>query len=199
MTSVVANRHPEEGSMPHKLPFTRLAAALACAALPALATAAGFELKSTDVAEGSTLTNAQVFNGFGCKGDNVSPALAWSGAPAGTKSYALTVYDPDAPTGSGWWHWVVYDLPPATTGLPKGAKAATLPAGAHQGNNDFGTGDFGGACPPPGDKPHHYIFTVYALKVPKLDVPSTATAALIGYMINANKIGSATLNARYGR
>jgi len=175
-------------------------AALACAAVAAAAPATAFELRSSDVAEGSTLTKAQVFSGFGCTGENISPALQWSGAPTGTKSFALTVYDPDAPTGSGWWHWVVYDLPAGTTSLPRGiGKSASLPAGAREGRNDFGTLDFGGACPPPGDAPHHYIFTVYALKVDKLGVPADATAALIGFNIKANSLGSATLNARYGR
>jgi len=177
------------------------AAAIAFAWLLAAAAPVGaFELKSPDIAEGSTLGMAQVFSGFGCTGGNVSPALQWSGAPAGTKSFALTVYDPDAPTGSGWWHWIVYDLPASSTGLARGVgKGAALPAGAQQGRNDFGTGDFGGACPPVGDKPHHYIFTIYALKVEKLGVPADATAALIGYNINANQLGSAKLNARFGR
>jgi hypothetical protein len=168
-------------------------------ALAAAAPAAAFDLRSPDIAEGSTLTKAQVFSGFGCTGDNQSPALRWSGAPAGTKSFALTVYDPDAPTGSGWWHWIVYDIPASTKELPKGVKAASLPAGARQGRNDFGNGDFGGACPPVGDKPHRYIFTVFALKVDKLDVPADATAALIGYMLHANSLATATLKARYGR
>jgi hypothetical protein len=182
-----------------------LPCALACAlsvvaALPAPAAAAGFELHSADIAEGATLGKAQVFAGFGCTGDNLSPALAWSGVPDGTKSLALTVYDPDAPTGSGWWHWVVFDIPAGTSALPKGVgKGAALPVGTRQGRNDFGTSEFGGACPPVGDKPHHYIFTVYALKVPKLEVGADASAALIGFMINANRLGAATLNARYGR
>ena len=183
-----------------KLRTVPAAAALASSCLLAVASAGAFELKSTDIAEGATLTKAQVFAGFGCTGENVSPALQWSGAPAGTKSFALTAYDPDAPTGSGWWHWIVYDLPADTTGLARGiGKTAALPAGAHQGRNDFGSGDFGGACPPAGDKPHRYIFTIYALKVDRLDVQSDATAALIGFMINANRLGSASLTARYGR
>jgi hypothetical protein len=173
-----------------------LAGSLACAALSAQA----LELRSPDVAEGSTLSAAQVFSGFGCSGQNLSPALTWSGAPAGTQSFALTVYDPDAPTGSGWWHWLVIDIPATAKGLEKGiGKGAALPAGARQGRNDFGTGDFGGACPPAGDKPHRYYFTLYALKVPKLDVPADATAAYIGFMIHANKLDSATIRAHYGR
>ena len=164
--------------------------------------AAGFTLTSTAVKPGSMLTDAQVFNGFGCTGKNISPALSWSGAPAGTKSFALTVYDPDAPTGSGWWHWVVFNLPASVKQLPEGAGSADgkgLPPGSVQGRTDFGAPGFGGACPPAGDKPHRYVFSVYALKTDKLDVPADATAALVGFMINANKIGEAKFTARYGR
>ena len=159
-----------------------------------------FELRSTDVADGAALSKAQVFSGFGCSGDNVSPALTWTGAPAGAKSFALTVYDPDAPTGSGWWHWIVFDLPAGTGSLARGiGRRASLPAGARQARNDYGTADFGGACPPMGDAPHRYVFTIYALKVDKLDVPQAASAALVGYMINAHQIGKASITARYGR
>jgi len=177
---------------------------IAFAALGAatLAHAAGFTLSSPTIKPGGTLTDAQVFQGFGCTGKNVSPALKWSGAPAGTKSFALTVYDPDAPTGSGWWHWVVYNIPATATELPEGAGAAdgkSLPAGTAQGRTDFGAAGFGGACPPKGDKPHRYIFTVYALKTDKLDVPPDATAALVGFMINANKLDKASFTAKYGR
>jgi Raf kinase inhibitor-like YbhB/YbcL family protein len=166
------------------------------------AQAAGFSLSSPTIKPNSMLGEAQVFNGFGCSGKNTSPALTWSGAPAGTKSFALTVYDPDAPTGSGWWHWVVYNIPAGTTQLPEGAGAVDgkgLPAGTIQGHTDFGSAAFGGACPPPGDKPHRYIFTVYALKTDKLDVPKGATASLVGFMVNANAIGKATLTGMYGR
>jgi len=166
-----------------------------------LAQAAGFTLSSPTIKPGSTLTQAQVFNGFGCSGQNISPALKWSGAPAGTKSFAVTLYDPDAPTGSGWWHWVVINLPADSTGLVEGAGSVVgkLPAGAVQGRTDFGAPGFGGACPPQGDKPHRYIFTVYALKTDKIDVPADATAALIGFMLNANKLATATFTAKYGR
>ncbi|MCK6423247.1 MAG: YbhB/YbcL family Raf kinase inhibitor-like protein [Aquabacterium sp.] len=148
------------------------------------------------------LTEAQVFKGFGCEGRNLSPALKWSGAPQGTKSFALTVYDPDAPTGSGWWHWVVYNLPADVSELPEGAGAPDgkgLPAGTAQGRTDFGAPGFGGACPPKGDKPHRYIFTLYALKTDKLELPADATAALVGFMIHANQLGKTSFQARYGR
>jgi len=164
--------------------------------------AAGFTLSSPTVKPGSTLTDAQVFNGFGCTGKNVSPALKWSGAPAGTKSFAVTLYDPDAPTGSGWWHWVVYNIPANATELPEGAGSADgkqLPAGAVQGRTDFGAPGFGGACPPQGDKPHRYIFTVYALKTDKLDIPADGTAALVGFMVHGNQLGKASFTANYGR
>ncbi|GAA0769542.1 YbhB/YbcL family Raf kinase inhibitor-like protein [Ideonella azotifigens] len=185
--------------MKHPRPLILCATLLA---LPLLASAAGFELSSLDIAPGARLAEAQVFKGFGCDGGNRSPALNWHGAPAGTQSYAVTVYDPDAPTGSGWWHWVVYNLPAATTSLSAGAGDTAkpmLPAGAAQGRTDFGRTGFGGACPPPGDKPHRYIFTVHALGVPKLALPADATAAMVGYMIQANRLGSATLEASYGR
>lgn len=185
--------------MSYRATIAATAAALLCAAG---VSAADFSLSSPTIAPGSTLTLEQVYKGFGCEGANVSPELTWSGAPQGTKSFAVTVYDPDAPTGSGWWHWVVYDLPATAHGLAKGAGDASgkgLPAGAKQGRTDFGTPGFGGACPPPGDKPHRYIFTVFALKVGKLDVPADATAALIGFMLNANKLGSATFTAKYAR
>ena len=166
------------------------------------AQAGGFALRSPTIKPGSTLTQAQVFNGFGCSGKNISPALSWSGAPAGTKSYALTVYDPDAPTGSGWWHWVVFNIPATATQLPEGAGSADgkgLPAGSLQARTDFGAPGFGGACPPAGDKPHRYVFTVYALKTDKLEVPADATAALVGFMIHANRLGEARFIAHYGR
>jgi Raf kinase inhibitor-like YbhB/YbcL family protein len=171
-------------------------------AWPAMAAGAAFKLESPTIKPGATLTEAQVFNGFGCSGKNLSPALQWSGAPQGTKSFAVTLYDPDAPTGSGWWHWVVINIPAGTTSLPEGAGSpdgGKLPPGSVQGRTDFGTPGFGGACPPKGDKPHRYIFTVYALKTDKLDVSPDGTAALVGFMIHGNSLGSATLTAKYGR
>jgi Raf kinase inhibitor-like YbhB/YbcL family protein len=159
-----------------------------------------FKLESSAVPQNGTIANDQVFKGFGCTGKNISPPLRWTGAPSGTKSFALTVYDPDAPTGSGWWHWVVYNIPATVTELAQGAgnPGGKLPAGAMQGRTDFGSAAYGGPCPPGGDKPHHYIFTVYALKVEKIDVPADSTAAGIGFSINANKLSSASLTATYG-
>ena len=164
--------------------------------------AGGFTLTSPTIKPGAFLSEEQVFNGFGCSGKNASPALKWTAGPTGTKSYAITVYDPDAPTGSGWWHWIVYNIPINVTELPAGAGDATgklLPPGAVQSRTDYGTRAFGGACPPKGDKPHRYIFTVYALKIEKIDVPDDATAALIGFMIHANSLGKTGFTAKYGR
>ena len=160
-----------------------------------------FALSSPDIANGGKISDAQVFNSFGCSGRNVSPALSWSNAPAGTKSFALLVHDPDAPTGSGWWHWVVYDIPAGTTSLAANAGDSTknlMPGGAVQGRTDFGTPGYGGPCPPPG-KPHHYHFRLYALKVPKLDVPADATAAFIGFNVKANSLGETEILGLYGR
>jgi len=161
----------------------------------------GFTVSSTDIAQSKPIEMKQVFNGFGCSGQNLSPALSWSNAPAGTKSFAIMAYDPDAPTGSGWWHWVVYNIPANTTSIPAGAgdaEKSTLPAGAVQGRTDFGTKGYGGPCPPPG-KPHRYYFRVHALKVAKIEVPPDATAAMIGFNVNANTIEKAEIMATYGR
>jgi Raf kinase inhibitor-like YbhB/YbcL family protein len=167
-----------------------------------IAHASDFVLSSPTIEPGSTLGEDHVFNGFGCSGKNQSPALKWTAGPKETKSYAVTVYDPDAPTGSGWWHWVVYNIPANVTELAAGAGDATqqhLPAGAKQGRTDFGTHEFGGACPPQGDKPHRYVFTVHALKTEKIDVPEEASAAMVGFMIHANLAGKASFTAKFGR
>jgi Raf kinase inhibitor-like YbhB/YbcL family protein len=162
-----------------------------------------FRLSSPDVAEGATMKMEQVFNGFGCTGQNVSPALAWTGAPAGTKSFALILHDPDAPTGvGGFTHWIAYNIPASATGLARGAGAAdgkALPAGAMQATTSFGAPGYGGPCPPAGDKPHRYVFTLYALNTDKVTLPPNATQALAGFTINGARIGSATFTAMYGR
>lgn len=180
----------------------RILSVLLIASASSLARAGGFQLSSPDIQPGKMMPQRFEFNGFGCSGENKSPALTWSGAPKGAKSFALTVYDPDAPTGSGWWHWVVINIPADVNELPADAgalKSTTLPKGATQIRTDYGSAAFGGICPPQGDKPHHYIFTVYALKTDKIEVPADATAALAGYMIHSNMLAKASFTALYGR
>ncbi|MCF6201182.1 MAG: YbhB/YbcL family Raf kinase inhibitor-like protein [Hydrogenimonas sp.] len=159
-----------------------------------------FTLKSPDLS--GQLTIEQVYNGFGCKGKNISPKLIWSGEPKGTKSFAITMYDPDAPTGSGWWHWVVFNIPASVHKLEKGAgdpAKGLLPKGAIQSVTDFGKPGFGGACPPVGDRAHRYIVTVYALDVPKLPLSPDSSAALVGFMLEKHALAKASLISYYGR
>ncbi len=173
------------------------------AATLALAPAAhAFELTSQDIQAGQPMPKAQEYSGFGCDGDNRSPQLAWKDAPEGTKSFALTVYDPDAPTGSGWWHWVAFNIPADVHELPAGAgdpQAGLAPAGMVQHRTDYGSLGFGGACPPKGDKPHRYQFRIFALDVDRLDIAPEASDALVGFMLNAHKLGVAGLEALYQR
>ena len=179
-----------------------LIATAALAFVAATPAQAAFKLSSPEIKANSTMDKKFEANVFGCTGENKSPALKWSGAPKDTRSYAVTVYDPDAPTGSGWWHWVLVNVPANVTELKPDAGNASggnLPQGARQVRTDYGATAWGGACPPPGDKPHRYVFTVHALKVDKLDIPQDATAALAGFMINANSIGKASFTAKYGR
>jgi Raf kinase inhibitor-like YbhB/YbcL family protein len=197
---------------------TSLLLALAAAGISGCSTtspATEFTLSSPDL-QGGSFDNKFVLNGFGCKGENVSPTLIWRNPPAGTKSFALQVYDPDAPTGSGFWHWAVYNIPPTTVILSQGVgnRPERLPGGAFGGNTDFmdtgatgGNGNYGGPCPPEGDRPHRYIFTVYALAVDKLEVaagvPRTGSAALYGFVLNKGigsaLLGKASFTATYGR
>lgn len=168
-----------------------------------VAMAAGFTLSSPDIAPRQTIASKFIFNSFGCKGENISPALNWKHAPAGTKSFAIMVHDPDAPTGgAGFWHWVVVNLPSTMTGLAQGdgrLDSGTLPPGALQIRNDYGQAAWGGPCPPVGDKPHHYNFTVYALKTEKLSIPADASTSVVGFMINSHALAKASFTARYGR
>ena len=162
-------------------------------------TAQEFDLTSTTVSEGGMLTNSHVFEGFGCEGGNESPQLSWSGTPNGTQSFAINVYDPDAPTGSGWWHWNVVNLPASTTSIAQNASTdGNLPGGALEIRNDYGSVGFGGACPPPGEV-HRYVFTVYALGTEHLDLPEDPSNALVGFMIRANMLDSASITAVYHR
>ncbi|MBM3568079.1 MAG: YbhB/YbcL family Raf kinase inhibitor-like protein [Alphaproteobacteria bacterium] len=176
-----------------------IGAALVAAGLAALP-AAAMEVKTTTFKPNGMLDIAQVFKGFGCEGGNRSPALSWSGAPAATKSFAVTAYDPDAPTGSGWWHWLVINIPASVTALAENAgSGAGLPAGAVQTRTDFGAAGYGGPCPPKGHGTHRYIFTVHALSAEKIEVPAEASAALVGYMLNANILAKASVTGEYRR
>ncbi|MDN4503241.1 YbhB/YbcL family Raf kinase inhibitor-like protein [Alteromonadaceae bacterium BrNp21-10] len=168
--------------------------------LPAFA--ATFTLASNDIAQGEMMDKEQEFNGFGCAGGDISPHLKWANAPTGTKSFAITVYDPDAPTGSGWWHWQVVNIPANVMELAADAgssKASSMPTGSVQIANDYGSKSFGGVCPPNGHGVHHYRFTIHALSVEKLELPDDASGALAGYMINANTLASSTIEALYKR
>ncbi|HTG00464.1 MAG TPA: YbhB/YbcL family Raf kinase inhibitor-like protein [Nitrospirota bacterium] len=159
-----------------------------------------FTLKSDQI--GGQLTVDQVYSGFGCTGKNISPALKWMNGPKAAKSYAVTVYDPDAPTGSGWWHWVIFNIPADVTELATDAGNAQknlAPKGSVQSVTDYGKPGFGGACPPPGDKPHRYIFTVFALDIPKLDLDEKVNPALAGFMLNQHALAKASLISYYGR
>ena len=139
-------------------------------------------------------------HGFGCAGGNISPALAWSGAPADTRSFAVTCFDPDAPTGCGFWHWVLVNLPPDLTSLPAGAGSGEgLPAGALHIRNDYSTWAYGGPCPPEGDGPHHYVFTLHAVGLDALPVDGDTSAAVVGFNLNFNTLEKATLTALYKR
>lgn len=161
----------------------------------------GFTLSSPDLLQGQLMNKAQEFEGFGCDGGNTSPELIWNNAPEGTEAFAVTVYDPDAPTGSGWWHWQIVNIPSKVTSLAAGAgnqRNNIAPQGSRQMENDYGSVGFGGACPPVGHGVHRYQFTVHALSE-KLEVPEKASGALVGYLINANSLGSSTIESLYRR
>jgi Raf kinase inhibitor-like YbhB/YbcL family protein len=177
-----------------------LAVGLGMPAAPAMA--AGFTVTATDFHDGGTIPMAQVFNASGCTGGNHSPAIFGSGEPAGTKSFAVTMYDPDAPTGSGWWHWTVFNIPAGVHSLPADAGSVNwtlLPPGASQGRTDFGFSNYGGPCPPAGDKPHHYQFTVYAVKQAHLALDAESAGAVVGFALHFNTLATARVTGRYGR
>jgi Raf kinase inhibitor-like YbhB/YbcL family protein len=172
--------------------------------LTSAVSAAGMKLTSAEIKNGATIGIEQVFKGFGCTGSNVSPSLNWTEAPSGAKSFAVTMYDPDAPTGSGWWHWVVFNIPAGTTSLPKDAGDPSknlMPSGAIQSRTDFGSDGYGGPCPPKGHGTHHYHITVFAVDVDKLpDAQNdSASAALVGFDLHFHTLGKAELLGTYSR
>ncbi len=152
-------------------------------------------LTSNDVQEGSRMADTYAYNGFGCTGGNQSPQLSWSDAPKGTKSFAITAFDPDAPTGSGWWHWVAVNIPASQHSLNRGESGHIK--GAEEMKNDYGLKGFGGVCPPKGAGMHRYEFTVWAMPTEKMELPKGASNALVGYMLNAQSLGKARLTATY--
>lgn len=153
---------------------------------------------SHDLTHGEKMPERHVFNGMGYQGDNISPHLAWDDVPAGTKSFVVTCFDPDAPTGSGWWHWGVANIPANVTVLPQGAGSAIaeLPDEAVQTRTDFGQAGYGGAAPPAGES-HRYIFTVHALDVETLPVDENASGAMLGFNVHFHSIDNAAIMVTY--
>ncbi len=187
----------------HKLALG--AAVLALAALGVgTAHAQDMTVTSAEISDGGVSKIEQEANVFGCKGGNISPSLTWSGAPSDAKSFAINLYDPDAPTGSGFWHWIVFNIPVSTTSLPKDAgnvKKKLMPKGVIQSRNDYGFDGYGGMCPPQGDKPHHYTLTVYAVDEPKLQFAKdhNVSPAVVGFELNFHSKAKAALHWTYGR
>ena len=159
-----------------------------------------FTLKSNTL--GGNSTTLEEFNGFGCTGENSSPQLSWSNAPEETKSFAITMYDPDAPTGSGWWHWVVFDIPNNVNELLKNAgniEKGLIPNGAIQSITNYGVPGYGGPCPPENHGIHQYIITIHALKVDKLGLDENTNPATVGYYLWNNTIAKASIVTYYER
>ena len=159
-----------------------------------------FTLYSSDMINNQQVREEQFFNGFGCDGKNISPKLVWTNTPKNAKSFAITIFDKDAKTGSGWWHWIVYNILTDVNLIENGASnhKKIMPKDAVETINDYGTKGYGGVCVLDNEK-HNYVITIYALDVDKLDLPKKATPAVVRYYINQHKIATATINAFYGK
>lgn len=188
--------------MTYKLKTLLVAVIISASVIPYSVFAKSPELTvtSSDFKDGEALSIEQVFKGFGCEGGNTSPQLSWSGAPEGTNSYIVTAYDPDAPTGSGWWHWTVANTPAYVTSLSEGAsKTDAMPKGSVEGRTDFGSNGFGGACPPEGDEAHRYVFTVYAMPEASYGIDENDSGALVGFYAHGNALATGKITAQYAR
>lgn len=160
-----------------------------------------FTVESNDVADGQMMSQAQVYNSFGMSGQNISPHLSWHGFPPETRSFAVTCYDPDAPTASGFWHMFLVDVPASVTELPAGAVSGDLsglPAGSFCVRNDYGSRDFGGAAPPAGDPPHRYLFAVHAVDSEKLGIDSDVSPAVAGFNLTFHTIARGLIVPVFG-
>jgi Raf kinase inhibitor-like YbhB/YbcL family protein len=179
------------------------AALVACMLAAAGASAApSISLSSRNLTPGRLMAIEQVYNSFGCNGQNRSPQLAWSNLPPGTRSIAITMFDPDAPTGSGWWHWVAFNIPVRTMTLQEGASGKigpeNMPRGTIESLTDFGTTGYGGPCPPPG-RTHRYVTTLWALNVDSLPLDARASGAMVAFYLNQHRIATASLTANFRR
>jgi Raf kinase inhibitor-like YbhB/YbcL family protein len=190
---------PAAGSRPVLRHLLSAIVLMACGATTA--STHEMEVSSPTFRDGEVVPRLHLMNRYGCLGENRSPAVSWSNVPPGTRSFAVTLYDPDATTGSGWWHWIVYDIPASTRSLTAGLEQGIgrgLPGRAAQASNDFGDRGYGGPCPPRGERPHRYVLTVHALRVETLAVPHQASPAFVRYRIWGNRIGAGSIAAKFG-
>jgi len=181
--------------------YLALCSCLAFVVPTAFAESGGFRLAGAEWHDGGSVPQKNVYNGSGCGGANISPEFHWSNAPRGTKSFAITIFDPDAPAGGGWWHWIIFNIPGTVSELPAGAgneASRRLPPAGFQCRNDYGELGYGGPCPPPGST-HRYLVKVYALSIEKLPFGSETPPGKMAKQIEAHSIGVAKLMVRLGR